>query len=72
MNERAVSLVSEWKSFVNSENYNLIEKCLKLAQILEYPELDVSKEIEDKARRSTFPLGVKGNAFIQENALGNI
>ena len=46
MNERQASLVSEWNSFVNSENYNLIEKCLKLAQILEYPELNISKEIE--------------------------
>jgi len=46
MNEREVSLVSEWNSFVNSENYNLIEKCLKLAQILEYPKLDISKEVE--------------------------
>ena len=47
MNEREISLISEWNSFVNSENYNLIEKCLKLAQILEYPELDVSKIIEE-------------------------
>ena len=46
MNERTVSLVSEWNSFVNSEKYNLIEKCLKLAQILEYPELNISKEID--------------------------
>ena len=46
MNEREVSLVSEWNSFVSNKNYNLIEKCLKLAQILEYPELEISKEIE--------------------------
>ena len=46
MNERDVSLVSEWNYFVSSENYNLIEKCLKLAQILEYPELEISKETE--------------------------
>ena len=46
MNEREITLISEWNSFVNSENYNLIEKCLKLAQILEYPELNISKEIE--------------------------
>ena len=46
MNEREISLVSEWNSFVSNENYNLIEKCLKLAQILEYPELNISKEIE--------------------------
>ena len=46
MNEKEVSLVSEWNSFVNSIDYSLIEKSLKLAQILEYPELDISKEIE--------------------------
>ena len=46
MNEREISLVSEWISFINTENYNLIEKCLKLAQILEYPELDTAKEVE--------------------------
>ena len=46
MNEKEISLVSEWDSFVKSERYNLIEKCLKLTQILEYPELDISEEIE--------------------------
>ncbi len=46
MNEKEVSLVSEWNSFVNSIDYSLIEKSLKLAQILEYPELDITKEIE--------------------------
>ncbi len=46
MNERESVLVLEWKSFVKSNNYNLIEKCLKLAQILEYPELDITKEID--------------------------
>lgn len=46
MNEKDISLISEWNSFVNNVNYNLIEKCLKLAQILEYPDLDISMEIE--------------------------
>ena len=46
MNEENISFVPEWNSFVNNENYNLIEKCLKLAQILEYPELDNTKEME--------------------------
>ena len=46
MNEREISLVSEWNTFVNNENFSLIEKCLKLAQILEYPELLISKELE--------------------------
>ena len=38
--------VSEWVSFVENPNHNLIEKCLKLAQILEYPELDIAKYIQ--------------------------
>ena len=38
--------VSEWITFSNNPNYNLIEKCLKLAQILEYHDLDISKYIE--------------------------
>ena len=46
MSERNFSLTTEWNSFVKNENHNLIEKCLKLAQILEYPELDISKEFE--------------------------
>ena len=68
MNEREVSLISEWSLFVSNENYNLIEKCLKLAQILEYPELSVSKEIDDIKGQvpALFSLGLlqeeKGNA----------
>ena len=46
MNNTDSSLVSEWNLFVNNNNYNLIEKCLKLAQILEYPELNITNEIE--------------------------
>ena len=38
--------VSEWVSFAKNPNHNLIEKCLKLAQILEYPELDISKYVQ--------------------------
>jgi regulator of sirC expression with transglutaminase-like and TPR domain len=46
LNEKFDPFVSEWTSFVNNPNHNLIEKCLKLAQILEYPELDISKYIK--------------------------
>ena len=46
MNYTDSSLISEWNSFVKNDSYNLIQKCLKLAQILEYPELDISKEVE--------------------------
>ena len=38
--------VSEWTAFSKNTNYNLIEKCLKLAQILEYHDLDISKYIK--------------------------
>ena len=44
--EKFDPFVSEWTSFSKNPNYNLIEKCLKMAQILEYPELDISKYIE--------------------------
>jgi len=44
--EKFDPFVSEWISFSKNLNYNLIEKCLKMAQILEYPELDISKYIE--------------------------
>jgi regulator of sirC expression with transglutaminase-like and TPR domain len=38
--------VAEWISFVRNPNFNLIEKCLKFAQILEYPDLDIEKYIQ--------------------------
>jgi len=36
---------AEWMLFVKTLNYNLLEKCLKLAQLLEYPDLDVNQYI---------------------------
>ena len=39
-------LIDEWKAFVKNENKNLIQKCLKIAQILEYPDLDISSYSE--------------------------
>jgi len=44
--EKFDPFVSEWISFSKNPNYNLIEKCLKLGQIIEYPELNISKYIE--------------------------
>ncbi len=46
MSEKFDPVVAEWKSFALSQNYSVVEKCLKLSQILEYPELDISKYIE--------------------------
>jgi len=39
-------LVAEWVSFSTQSKFNLVEKCLKLSQILEYPDLDISKYIQ--------------------------
>tara|TARA_B110000014_G_scaffold150535_1_gene105045 strand:- start:2033 stop:2860 length:828 start_codon:yes stop_codon:yes gene_type:complete len=40
------TLTYEWKSYVDNPRLNLIEKCLKLAQIIEYPNLDISNEVQ--------------------------
>lgn len=46
MNEEFDPFVAEWFSFVKNPNFNLVEKCLKFAQILEYPDLNVEEYIE--------------------------
>ena len=46
MDDQFDPLISEWKSYVNNPNLNLIEKCLKLAQILEFSSLDIDKEVQ--------------------------
>jgi regulator of sirC expression with transglutaminase-like and TPR domain len=46
MSEKFDPFVAEWKAFAINPNLTLVEKCLKLAQILEYPELDISKYIK--------------------------
>ena len=38
--------IEEWKLYAKSLRHNLIEKCLKLAQMLEFPELDISEYVE--------------------------
>ena len=46
MKEKFDPFVAEWLSFVKNPNFNLVEKCLKFAQILEYPDLDVDEYIQ--------------------------
>ncbi len=46
MKEEFDPFVAEWFSFVKNPNFNLVEKCLKFAQILEYPDLDVDEYIK--------------------------
>ncbi len=38
--------VAEWVSFVTNPNFNLVEKCLKFAQILDHPDLNIEKYIQ--------------------------
>jgi len=44
--EKLDPIIAERISITKYPNYNLIEKCLKMAQILEYPELNLSKFVE--------------------------
>lgn len=46
MEEKFDPFVAEWFSFVKNPNFNLVEKCLKFAQILEYPDLNVDEYIQ--------------------------
>jgi len=46
LEEKFDPFVAEWMSFVKNPNFNLVEKCLKFAQLLEYPNLDVDEYIK--------------------------
>ncbi len=46
MKEEFDPFIAEWFSFVKNPNFNLVEKCLKFSQILEYPDLDVDSYIK--------------------------
>jgi len=46
LQEKFDPFVAEWLSFVRNPNFNLVEKCLKFAQILEYPDLDIEQYIQ--------------------------
>jgi len=46
MSEKFDPFVAEWVSYSSDPQYNLVEKCLKLAQMLEYHDLDIQEQIE--------------------------
>ena len=46
MSEKFDPFVAEWFSFVKNPNFNLVEKCLKFAQLLEYPDLVIEDYIK--------------------------
>jgi len=46
LNEKFDPFVAEWASFAKNPNYNLVERCLKLSQTLEYPNLDITEYIK--------------------------
>ncbi|TBR10217.1 MAG: tetratricopeptide repeat protein [Candidatus Nitrosotenuis sp.] len=46
MSDKFDPFVAEWVSFSADPRYNLVEKCLKIAQVLEYPDLNMQEQIE--------------------------
>lgn len=46
MKEEFDPFVAEWLAFVKNPNFNLVEKCLKFSQILEYPNLNIDEYIQ--------------------------
>ncbi len=46
MSNECEPFIEEWELYAKNHSHNLIEKCLKLAQMLEYPELDISEYVE--------------------------
>ena len=46
MSNKSEPFIEEWELYAKNPNHGLIEKCLKLAQMLEYPELDISEYVE--------------------------
>lgn len=44
--EKFDPFAAEWMSFANSEKFSLVEKCLKLSQLLEYPDLNIEGYIQ--------------------------
>jgi regulator of sirC expression with transglutaminase-like and TPR domain len=65
LNEKFDPFVAEWCSFVKNPNHNLVEKCLKLSQILEYPELDISyyiKQLNEMGKSLKLSINNKDNA----------
>ena len=47
MSNKSEPFIEEWELYAKNPNHDLIEKCLKLAQMLEYPELDISEFVEN-------------------------
>jgi regulator of sirC expression with transglutaminase-like and TPR domain len=46
LEEKFDPLVAEWLAFVNNPSFNLVEKCFKFAQVLEYPDLNLDEYIQ--------------------------
>jgi len=65
LNENFDPFIAEWFSFIKNPNHNLVEKCLKLSQILEYPELNISdyiKKLNDIGKSLKFSINNDDNA----------
>jgi len=38
--------VADWISYVRNPRYTLVEKCLKIGQVLEFPDLKISEYVQ--------------------------
>lgn len=66
--------LAEWKSIATNSRYSLVERSLKMAQLLEYPDLDVSKSIADLAKlRESFKINLDSDLDVTSKikALGS-
>ena len=46
MEEKFDPIIAEWVSFATNPNFNLIEKCLKFSQMIEYPDLKIEEYVQ--------------------------
>lgn len=65
--------VAEWTSFARNPNFNLVEKCLKMAQLLEYRSLEIEKYIQKindigESLKETILTGVTDEFKIKEKS----
>jgi regulator of sirC expression with transglutaminase-like and TPR domain len=57
---------AEWILFAKNPQYNLVEKCLKLSQILEFPTLDITEYIQ---KLRSFEQGIRDHVSGVKNPI---
>jgi len=57
---------AEWISYAKSPQYTLVEKCLKLSQMLEFPNLDISEYVQ---KLGSFEQGLRDHVSDVKNPI---